>query len=430
MAKRISIGKDNILIRLLFILFFCSNVFSSVVARTIGNQYIYISYNIVFFSLLILFVFSHGNLSNYIAPFLIYLFVALLFVVTAIVHPEYGEWFNHQTYGIRAAFLNPRCGIWAFIIAWLYKDKINLFSTLKIVCWIEMCFLGLQFYAAMRRGYWIDFDVNTGEMMEQEYNMEFGYTMLFSTSFMGAYAFIKKKKAYYIPFAAGFALILLGGSRGAAIWPVMLFPLMLPFKWKNMNQKQRFIFAFLVILAMMLLVLIYKNFRAVLVIISSILSKIGIAIPSRTIESLLSGTFSDGNGREEIYSMAIDLIKTGGPFGWGVYGDRYVIGRIYKWGYSHNIILELFVSFGYIGGTIACLGLLYGHIKLYRVCNSPIEQIIYITFLATSMKLMLSNSFWYTPSFWYLLAIMMMWKRTTNSRGLIITRGLLQNGVD
>ena len=95
MAKRISIGKDNILIRLLFILFFCSNVFSSVVARTIGNQYIYISYNIVFFSLLILFVFSHGNLSNYITPFLIYLFVALLFVVTAIVHPEYGEWFNH-----------------------------------------------------------------------------------------------------------------------------------------------------------------------------------------------------------------------------------------------------------------------------------------------------------------------------------------------
>lgn len=149
------------------------------------------------------------------------------------------------------------------------------------------------------------------------------------------------------------------------------------------------------------------NYQIILMGLSAILSKYGIA--SRTLSSLLSESFSDGNGRDMIFSMAMDLIKTGGLFGHGVYGDRYVIGNYFRWGYSHNIFLELFVSFGYLGGSIACAVLLLGIVKLYRSCDTLQKQVVFTTFLVTSCKLMLSNSFWYTAAFWALLALMIKW---------------------
>jgi len=134
-------------------------------------------------------------------------------------------------------------------------------------------------------------------------------------------------------------------------------------------------------------------------------------LSSRTIDYFFSGTFTDASERHIIANLAIDLIKRGGLFGWGVYGDRYVIGNYYKWGYSHNLFLELFVSFGYLGGFIASFLIIKGVIKLFKHTNEVTSQIIFITFLTTSMKLMLSNSFWYSAAFWSLIVLMMKWNR-------------------
>lgn len=402
----------GILLELVFLLFFCDKAFASVIARTLGPSAINFTYNLVFIVLIFAYLLLKAKdfAKNILVPLLLFFLIALLFSVTYMLHPEYEPWFNHPVYGISVAIANPRCAIWAFPIVWMIKEEGKIYKYLKLAAWVCLAFYILQFLAATSRGYWVEYSIN-GEIQKNLYSLEFGYDMVFPVSFMGAYAFIKGKRLYYIPYFIGLLIILFGGSRGAVIWPIAMFPLMLPFKWKNMNKKQRLYFTLIIIPLLLLAILSYIYSDILMVGLSSLLEKYG--KQSRTLTSILSGAFSDANGRDDIYSMAIELIKTGGPFGWGVYGDRNYIGRYYQWGYSHNLFLELFVSFGYVGGTIVCILLVSGVIKLYSACKEKNRQIVFITFLVTSFKLMLSNSFWYMKSFWALLALIIMWGRNS-----------------
>ena len=54
----------------------------------------------------------------------------------------------------------------------------------------------------------------------------------------------------------------------------------------------------------------------------------------------------DSNGRYDLWSRAIDYIQQN-PIGYGFGGDRLVINR-----WSHNLFIELFLSFGWLFGTI------------------------------------------------------------------------------
>ena len=398
-----------LLIDLVFLMYFCDKAFASVVFRVLGVEAINLSFIIVFALLLFLYLCSYKNaIFDLIVPVIVYLIVFLVFFFTSLIHPEYESWFTHPLYGIGSAIINPRAALWAFLIVWLIKDERRLFIDLKVVAWVGLIFYGLQFVAAFRRGYWVEIDVN-GEIEQLEYNLEFGYDVLFPVAFMGANAFLNNKKIYYIPYAIGVMMILFGGSRGALLWAIALFPLMIPFKWRNMNTLGRILFSGFIILLIAFAGIVLLRFDAFISLASSVFSKIGIS--SRTLTALLEGTISDDNGRGEIYKMALELIRNGGLFGWGVYGDRYVIGNKFKWGYSHNLFLELFVSFGYVGGAVLCILLIVGIIKLYRICDNKRRQIVFMTFFATAFKLMLSNSFWYSEAFWALLAIMIMWKK-------------------
>ena len=225
--------------------------------------------------------------------------------------------------------------------------------------------------------------------------------MLFPTAFMGTYAFIQGKRLYYIPFLVGLFCIVMGGSRGAVIWPLILIPLMLPLRWKEKKDYRGAVIVFVV------LVILALNYRIIIMGLLSVLRSFG--LESRTIEAFLNGTFSDGSGREAIYSKAMEMIKNGGFFGWGVYGDRYEIGKIVKWGYSHNIFLEVLVSFGFFFGSVFCIWLIKRVIGLYRKCIGSEKQIVFITFLVASFKTFFSNSFWYTGAFWVVLALVLKW---------------------
>lgn len=404
------IGIDSYFpIEMLYILLFCNDAFASLIGRMIGFGAINTVYAIAFFILLLMsYVLNGRRYQDSAIPVFVYSIVAVLILLTTIIHPEYHEWFSHPLYGVTSAFLNPRWGIWAFLVVWLFKDRKHLFHAMKISAWLLLVFYTLQFIAAKARGYWVSFDVD-GALKHSLYNLEFGYNMLYPTAFMGAYGFLNSKKKYYIPYAIGFLTILFGGSRGAIIWPILMFPAMLPFKWRNMNKKQRIRFGVINFLALMCFFVIYMYYDVIFIGLKTLFRSSGLS--SRTIDYFFSGTFTDASERHIIANLAIDLIKRGGLFGWGVYGDRYVIGNYYKWGYSHNLFLELFVSFGYLGGFIASFLIIKGVIKLFKHTNEVTSQIIFITFLTTSMKLMLSNSFWYSAAFWSLIVLMMKWNR-------------------
>ena len=401
-----SISIEDIVFFLYFLNLLIVLVLSYVFGRDISESVFYIL--LVGFIVLCMF---KVNTNQFIVPFLLYGGVAVLFLATYLIHPEYKSWFSHDIYGIVPALLKPTTGIWAFLILWLSNDNEKTVRNLKFVCFILWIFYLLRYISSVRRGYWIVNDVS-GEEVHSAYNLEFGYDMLFPTAFFGSYAFINGKKGYYIPFLIGIYAILMGGSRGAILWPIAMFPLMLPFQWNKMGVRRRkylFVF-FLILLAVGILFVFY--YQTIISLGIKLLSSLG--INSRTITSLISGSFSNSNGREAIYKTAWGMIKNGGPFGWGVYGDRPVIGQKFRWGYSHNLFLEILVSFGYVGGSVILILLTKGIINLYRNCSDSFQQVIFITFFVTSFKLVFSNSFWYTGAFWVLLALMIKWRKISN----------------
>ena len=397
---------------LLLIVFLCNDMFYALFFRIAGPTFSNGLYIIAFFVLLYLAILEKGSLALAI-PLLIYLIVFLAIFVTSAIHPEYDEWFSHSVYGIIPAFINPRCGIWALLVFWLAKDNDKLLSYINVAVWILFIYYMLQFYAAARRGYWVSYRVD-GTLVHGRYNLEYGYNLLFPISFFGANAYLKNKKIYYIPFAISFVMVLIRGSRGAIIWPVFMFLFMLPLKWKLLSQRKQIGFVILFFLAADIFFIIYLYYDLILSGLSVLFTQFGFS--SRTLESLLQGSFVEGNGREQIYEMAMNQIKKGGAFGWGVYGDRYVIGEYFMWGYSHNLFLELLVSFGYVGGGLLILLYFLGIVKLFRSDYGMDKKILFVTFFTASMKLMLSNSFWYTDAFWIVLAMMIGWKANTKKK--------------
>ena len=408
MKYRLKIGKIRIRLEdILFVFYFCRVIFTVFINRIIPFNIGSSLYVTLFFILLFLCIIEQ-KISNFFIPIIVYWVVAIAFLLTYFIHPEYISWFSHDVYGIIPAFLNPGSGIWALMIVWIMKDDDQHYKNLEVVCFLLFLFYVARFVSATRRGYWIVNDIS-GQVLHSSYDLEFGYDMLFPVAFIGSMAFLNKRRVLYIPCIIGIYVILMGGSRGALIWPIVMFPIMMFFRWKEYNLQKRIRFSFFCLLFLIVLALISFNYEVLRSYLLASLDSLG--IDSRTVKSILSGTFSDGNGREMIYKTAIEMIKTGGPFGWGVYGDRYVIGNIVRWGYAHNVILEILVSFGYFLGTIIIAFLGRGMYLLFRECSTPKRQIIFITYLITSMKLMLSNSFWYTGAFWAILALVLKWRR-------------------
>lgn len=400
-------SSDDLLVAFIFISYFCSEAFRSLVARSIGSGIFDIVYNVLFIGAVFLLALSTKR-KRLLKPALCYLIVALLFILTILIHPEYESWYFEASYGIQVQFFRAVGGIWAFLVVYLVTDKEKLYRYLKISCWILFVFLCLKFVSAQTRGYWVSYGADYSRL-ERDYNLGFGYNMLFPVIFFSAEAYLHRKKKYFIPFAIGSVLILLGGSRGAIVWVAVAFLFMLPYRWKSMSKTEKARSVALIIVIAPIVWLIYTNYDLLSQGLLFLLNSRGIT--SRTLTALLTGEFSEANGRDQIYEMTIERIRQGGLFGNGVFGERVIVGQRFRWGYAHNLFLELYAAFGYLGGTIVSLGLIISVIKTAIGCTEFKEQIIFVTFLGASMKLMLSDSFWFNSAFWGLLAIMIMWRK-------------------
>ena len=390
----------------LFMLYFCRDVVYSIIARTLGSEVIFYTYNFLFLVIFLLYCFFN-KFRDLLVPLTCIASIFSMICVTMLIHPEYDEWFFHPVYGIDKQFLSFQGGIWGFLVVWLVRDKENLYRYLKICASLLIIFYSLQYLTAFFRGYWIDINV-VGKQAKSVYNLEFGYHMLFPVAVFGSIACFERRKLYFIPFLIGSILIIIGGSRGSMVWIPIIIISTFPFYWKNISKERYLLVFFIVLLALPAFCYAYLNYELILRYLADILVSHGIY--SRSLTSLVSGSLFDGNGRERIYEIVIELIRTGGLFGRGVYGERIYVGKEFMWGYSHNIVLEILVSFGYVGGTIIILFLCYGILFFYKHCESVKERVIFISFFVSSLKLLLSDSFWYVPSFWAMIALYIRWK--------------------
>ncbi len=398
---------NDALVAFVFISYFCSEALRSFVAQVIMQGLFNAAYFFVFWTCIFLYIIVYNG-KRLLPAFLCYSIISALFIITFLIHPEYESWYFERTYGIQVQFLRATGGIWAFLVLSLEKDRESMLEHLRFVAWLMFIYLSLRFLNAQIRGYWISYD-NNYLQYEGEYSLGFGYDLLLPVLFFAAEAYLNRKRLCYIPFILGTIEILFGGSRGAIIWIPFIFIMMLPCKWKTMTKKKRVLMGSFFAFAFLLAIFIYLYYDVLLRAINQFLLSKG--FQSRTLLSLLSGEFLDGNGRNEIYAMVIERIKEGGFFGNGVFGERIVVGQKFRWGYAHNFFLELFAAFGYVGGTLISLWLVFMIIRTIKKCRSTTDYIVFLTFFCSSMKLLLSDSFWFNRSFWALIAIMILWQK-------------------
>lgn len=325
---------------------------------------------------------------------------ASAFFITYILHPNYGSWFFHNAdYGVFNNVFYPTSGIYAFLFVLLCDDPEDMRKGMKVVAYLMLIYAIYQLIPVIQRGgTWNNVSKTGLQVNQSTHSLGFGYrTVMCSIIFFEE--FLQTKKKCYLVLSIGSLLsVLIYGGRGC----ILVFVLYLLLRY--ITNKKGLAVKDIAIVGLVMATLVLNELGIVKSFVALICNLTGLS-DVRTVEMFLNGTLFEDNARSVIWSMAIEMIKGGGLLGWGVYGDRMVIGRYYSWGYSHNVFLELLVSFGVVGLVLIVL-LVCKIWKYFKTETDNRWKNIFVIFLSLSCQLLVSDSFWYNPWFWGSLALL------------------------
>lgn len=319
----------------------------------------------------------------------------ILFAYAYVSHPENRFYFIRETYGLSRVFRPDRAIYFVIFVSLYKKNPQELLKTLWISSVLLCFFGGIEFLQAMMRGYWLEYDYS-GQMAHFSYSLAFGYKMILPC-LVFIYSYLKKRDILNLILSiVVFAMIFIGGSRGQLVCIAAFFCLML-FRFYSLSNN---IYKCIIVSCLMVFFIIIAliGFQNIINLIGNLLESVGIS--SRTLDSLLSGDFTDDNSRFLIWERAINAIKNGGFFGYGVYGDRPIISSLHYAGYCHNIFLELMVNFGPVIGLFLSSIMVVRSIYIITIKEDSIWIDLFIIMFAISVQLLISMSFWYVMGFW------------------------------
>lgn len=341
---------------------------------------------------------QYRSLNRLIDVFLLYLVIILLFVFKFWGNPDMSEWID-RLYGLKSVIT------WGaplgYIVIRLQYDFNRMMNVLKHTGLVLAIYYAWKSLEVITTGYWtiVQFDVERHSTS----NMSWSYGVLMAICFLSIYLLKDKKKIVLLPMILGVIGILIYGSRGTIICLVIGIVLLVLFFHEGKMTWKNYLLIFAIAAA--LIFLLSDNG---LLMISTLLQNKGVS--SRFIDSMVGFKFSNfeetSNGRWIIWITVLDLIKNGPFYGYGVYGERnavYSLGM--KWGYSHNIFLEILVSFGWLFGSIIIIFAVVQIVRFFRSSKNADEKLVFILFLTIGFELLLSNSLWLQCAPWVLMAL-------------------------
>lgn len=179
------------------------------------------------------------------------------------------------------------------------------------------------------------------------------------------------------------------GGRMAGIVSLCMIVIAIVFSTKLSLKKKILIFSFAVAIVVVILI----NFRELLLWINENLNNVG--MHSRSLTLLIEQIEKNKvhvSGRDEIYTKCIEFIKMryGLPGGFGV--PQYLTNGEYY--YSHNLILQLLITFGGIG-TLLLMILLYQKMCMIKKYESKdFFRLIIFSFFSYILIGMTGSSIW------------------------------------
>lgn len=344
----------------------------------------------------------------------IYLIVFAAIGFSYAFHSEYIQWFNHDVYGLGIMFGHMSSAFLALVIMGLFTDVGKLMTVIVWTGRINLLWYIYGYYSYFHRGYWEAY-MGNGVLTRVNYGLNYGYQVVFCTILFLILFVYNKKPSDLLCFLVSLALVIVCGSRGPMICIAISVILLFVYKWNNIEKGiVRLVFILVFLIAALTVAVI-----GIPILVNALMVLLGRAnISGRFVDMLLNGTLTEDSGRSQIHSIAYDMIRKGGLFGYGFYGDRYVIGRFWFYGYPHNIFLELLIQFGiFVGGAFIVI-LVYHLVRMLLRCKDVMWQALIVLFFSSSAKLWLSDSFWYYWPFWGLIGIIGLWN---HERKVLIT---------
>lgn len=367
------------------------HLFNSIVRCIIPNTYkldtlfLYcILFYIAFCALKLIF-----KRNNYSGLFLL-LAISILCLLSVICFP-----FDVEL--VQNIFIEVLTALPWFFVAFAVHDFNLLKRYLRISAYIVLCCTIFQMLLF-------------GDIFTTSYSQAMGYTFLPVCLILLDSVFEKIKILDLICFLIAAVLLLAMGARGplgalAVYFCIRLAYLLIRSKWKG------FIAFIFICLISILFVVFYDE---ILMLLRQIFVELGLS--TRVVDALLEHRLLLDATRKKQYLYVLELIKQN-PFGYGVGYDRILICQYmeglysaelaYGW-YSHNIILDLFLNFGLIGGGAIFCGLVYLFIKnIFVSKDSDKKRVVFIFIALGFIPLLVSGYFLENTFFMFLLGLMM-----------------------
>ena len=220
--------------------------------------------------------------------------------------------------------------------------------------------------------------------------MSYSYNLLPFWCLVLIAALHNKKRLQWIFVFLGFVQGIFYGSRGAILWLVMCGVLVSCLQFFHKNGLKKLIKSFI---GLGVITLVGK-------LVFPILMETSIVSKSYILRRIQSGNLSSSSGRDILFEECLNILANMNFNIYGLFYDRTVLSN--GW-YSHNLIFEVFISFGWLLGFIFLFVLF---LYLILICfNQNKERKIVFIFLSCSLffRYFLSGSIFDEGNFWIFL---------------------------
>lgn len=177
----------------------------------------------------------------------------------------------------------------------------------------------------------------------------------------------------------GLCLLLGYGTRGPILCVVVFIALYLVLFTFSQNKL------WLNLITIASVVILFKYMDSLIILVNMGLERENLSL--RIISQYEIGELANDTGRLEIQSTILNSLSTKGVLGLGLCGDRVLTGT-----YSHNLIIELWASFGYIFGTAVFVALFFYFFYTWRH-SAKIEKEFLLMLISYLTHLFISGSF-------------------------------------
>lgn len=328
-------------------------------------------------------------------------FVALLLVVLVailwcVIYPDNYEYIVPTMQEIFLFSPLTLLAVVPYVLIGLAVTDVQMLAKyLHIAARIGVVFGALSYLLAVARGYEIEYD-----------DMSNAYVICILVCILVADYW--KMDAPFL--AVGVLSLILAGTRGPLVCVVVAAILRVLLVKEAPTKK-----IFKIIIGLLVILLLQGDGLLYLLdLISDGFRKIGVT-KLRIIDYIRDGMLADSSGRDAITDTIWQKTMENPLLGYGPGGDRLILATH---AYAHNLILEMWVSYGVIAGT-AILGWMgYWCVKGIFGKDKAVQAVSLVLFCGVGIKLLLSSSYLHSKELFLLLGVCIAGCRNQRKKSL------------